>query len=199
MPEQKKYEITDIAHPKYPWLHRIRALRQVNREVMAGDLGGYVQTEENLSQDGTCWIFDQAICCEDAVVTKDGCMCDGTVARDSALVGGDASMFGCARAEGNSSMISGQLRDDARIAGDAIIGEAGGLSPVIGGHSNVYGTVCGWFVIDDTVYPGEKFINPTQDLMVMENGKRDVMVKKRKLEPPEQYRRTKPAKENRER
>lgn len=54
MPEQKKYEITEIDHPKYPWLHRIRALRQVNEQVSAGSLGGYVQTEDNLSQDGTC-------------------------------------------------------------------------------------------------------------------------------------------------
>lgn len=31
-----KYEITRIAHPKFPWLHRIRALRQIRPEVFAG-------------------------------------------------------------------------------------------------------------------------------------------------------------------
>ena len=30
---QKKYEITEITHPKYPWLHRIRARCQVNEQV----------------------------------------------------------------------------------------------------------------------------------------------------------------------
>ena len=41
----KKYEITDIAHPVYPELHRIRALRQVGNDVPAGELGGFVQSE----------------------------------------------------------------------------------------------------------------------------------------------------------
>ena len=44
----QKYEITDIVHPQYPWLHRIRALRDVREDVHAGDLGGFVQSEENL-------------------------------------------------------------------------------------------------------------------------------------------------------
>ena len=29
----QKYEITDIVHPQYPWLHRIRALRDVREDV----------------------------------------------------------------------------------------------------------------------------------------------------------------------
>lgn len=34
----RKYEITDIAHPQYPWLHRIRALQDVREDVHQGDL-----------------------------------------------------------------------------------------------------------------------------------------------------------------
>ena len=49
----QKYEISEIAHPKYPWLHRIRALSDVRPGVQKGDLGGYVQGAENLSQEGT--------------------------------------------------------------------------------------------------------------------------------------------------
>ena len=45
----QKYEITDIAHEKYPFLHRIRALRDIGTEVKAGDLGGFVEHEGNLS------------------------------------------------------------------------------------------------------------------------------------------------------
>ena len=66
-----KYEITDFAHPKYPWLHRIRALIDVNEKVPKGSLGGYVQSENNLSQEGECWIYDQAICCEEATVEEE--------------------------------------------------------------------------------------------------------------------------------
>ena len=42
----QKYEITDIAHEKYPFLHRIRALRDIRPDIKAGDLGGFVEKRE---------------------------------------------------------------------------------------------------------------------------------------------------------
>ena len=56
--DNQKYEITNQAHPHYPWLHRIRALKDVREGVKAGTLGGYVQSADNLSQDGAAWIAD---------------------------------------------------------------------------------------------------------------------------------------------
>ena len=58
-----KYEITDIAHPEYPWLHRIRALRDIGEDVKKGDLGGYVESESNLSFEpkDNAWLFDDSI------------------------------------------------------------------------------------------------------------------------------------------
>ena len=38
-------------------LHRIQAMRDFGG-VQKGDLGGWVESEENLSHDGDCWIFD---------------------------------------------------------------------------------------------------------------------------------------------
>lgn len=197
---QKKYEITEITHPKYPWLHRIRARCQVNEQVGPGALGGYVQTEDNLSQDGTCWIYDQAICCEEAVVEDDGRMFDSAVARGSALISGDARMFERAVAEGNSSFFSGELKEDARLSGNAVVNRSdNGLSPLIGRKSNVYGSVCGWFVVNDNIFEGEHYLNRTEDMFILENGKREVLVKQRKLEPPEEYRNEKSKREDRER
>lgn len=197
---QKKYELTEITHPKYPWLHRIRARCQVNEQVGPGALGGYVQTEDNLSQDGTCWIYDQAICCEEAVVEDDGRMFDGAVARGSALISGDARMFERAVAEGNSSFFSGELKEDARLSGNAVVNRSdNGLSPLIGRKSNVYGSVCGWFVVNDNIFEGEHYLNRTEDMFILENGKREVLVKQRKLEPPEEYRNEKSKREDRER
>ena len=66
----QKYEITDIAHEEYPFLHRIRALRDICGEIRAGDIGGFVESESNLSAEpGDCaWIFDDAIAAGDAYV-----------------------------------------------------------------------------------------------------------------------------------
>ena len=87
---QKKYEITSLAHPQFPWLHRIRALVDINEEVPKGAWGGFVEHEQNLSQEGTCWLYDQAICCEHAVVERSAALFQESVAKGHALVTGDA-------------------------------------------------------------------------------------------------------------
>ncbi len=56
-----KYEITGVQHPDKPNLFRIRALNDIPKyKVTAGDLGGYIEKESNLSQEGNCWIGDNA-------------------------------------------------------------------------------------------------------------------------------------------
>lgn len=186
---QKKYEITKIPHPKYPWLHRIRSLVTINERVPAGTLGGFVQSEKNLSQEGKCWIYDNALCCETAVTEKEAGLFDGAVARGDALVTGDACLYDRAVAEGRCVIRNGEVKEDARIAGNAVLSEGAidGLSPLVAGHSNVYGEVWGLFVIKDIVLPKEELINPTEDLFIIENGQRDVLVKQKKLEPPKRY------------
>ena len=71
----KKYEITDIAHPDNPKLHRIRALTDVGTDVHKGDLGGFVETEDNLDQEGFAWIGKDAIACEDSYIGGDAIHC----------------------------------------------------------------------------------------------------------------------------
>ena len=57
-----KYEITDIQHPDNPKLFQIRALRDIPLAIVnAGDLGGYIEHEGNLSQEGDCWIDRDAL------------------------------------------------------------------------------------------------------------------------------------------
>lgn len=198
--EQKKYEITDIIHPLYPWLHQIRALTFVNEQVEAGELGGYVQSEENLCQEGGCWIYDRAVCCEDAVVSGEARICDDVMVRGSALVTGNARMFEWACAEGNCCIRSGEISRNARVAGEAVVSaNADGYSPLIDGTSMVYGTVSGRFIIKDIVLPGENYQNPSPDLFILENGKKEVLVKERKLEPPKQEDKEKQSKRGLER
>lgn len=186
---QKKYEITEQAHPRYPWLHRIRSLVSVNEQISPGQMGGYVESEENLSQDGSCWVHDHAICCEQAAVTKDARLFDGACAKGAALVTGDAVMFDSAIAEGNCCVRCGEIKEHARVSGNAVIGESliDGLTPLIQGYSNIYGTVRGNVIVKDLILPGEEIINPTADLFILENGRRDVLVKQRELKPPEGY------------
>ena len=54
-----KYELTDdtVTLADGTVLHRIKALRDFGF-VTAGDLGGYIQSEANLSHSGDCWVGD---------------------------------------------------------------------------------------------------------------------------------------------
>ena len=56
----KKYELTDETQE---WngrtLHRIRALADFG-DVKAGELGGWIEKEENLSHNGNAWVYGDA-------------------------------------------------------------------------------------------------------------------------------------------
>lgn len=58
--EQKKYEFTkETMCFDGVTLHRIQALKDFGN-VDAGELGGWVESEKNLSQSGDCWIAMEA-------------------------------------------------------------------------------------------------------------------------------------------
>lgn len=61
MSAPRKYELTDETKSFCGrHLHRIRALVDIpSMGVAAGDLGGWIESEGNLSQDGTAWIFGE--------------------------------------------------------------------------------------------------------------------------------------------
>lgn len=66
----KKYELLkdDTIKMQGAKLYRIRALKDFGT-VKAGDLGGYVQSESNLSQSGDCWVRGNGIACGDAFIS----------------------------------------------------------------------------------------------------------------------------------
>lgn len=58
----KKYEFTgEVKNIGGVTLHRIRALIDIpEHDVKAGDLGGWIEAESNLSQKGAAWVTDSA-------------------------------------------------------------------------------------------------------------------------------------------
>ena len=58
----KKYELTDetITAGNGQVLYRIRALVDIGEDIKAGDLGGYIAGENNLSHEGNAWVFGSA-------------------------------------------------------------------------------------------------------------------------------------------
>ena len=88
----KKYELLadDYLRAGDRTVYRIRALRDFG-DVKRGHLGGYVESERNLSHEGECWAYDAAqIYGENGVVRGNGkargCAWVMGVVEDSAVV-----------------------------------------------------------------------------------------------------------------
>ena len=170
-----KYEITDIAHPKYPWLHRIRALWEFRPGVRPGDLGGYVQSEENLSQEDVCWIFNDAIACEGCLVDHQAIIADSVVVRGSAFVAGTVTVRDNAVIDDHAILMAGMVRGNAHVAGTAeiVASMESGEAPLVEGHARVYGDVTGAVKVKDAavILPGVTIDNPTHDVFVVQQDK----------------------------
>lgn len=125
---EKKYELirksnsSDIEF-KYPNLYRIKALKDIPRfNVKAGDIGGYVEHNYNLSQNNDCWIGN------DAVVTGNAEVYGCAYVYDSAEIYGTANIYDGARVHGHASIgenatifENAEVSGSANVLGDAII------------------------------------------------------------------------------
>ena len=107
----KKFELTSefITNIFGTKLFRIKALIEFGN-VKAGELGGFVEKEENLNHEGNAWVYGNA------------------EVYGNARVYGNASVYGDARVYGNASVygnawVYGNARvcDDARVYGNASV------------------------------------------------------------------------------
>ena len=86
----KKYELTAEFIEKWgKKLFRIKALISFG-SVEAGELGGYVEKEDNLAQDGDAWVYGDARVCGDAWVYGNAEVCGNA---DYLLIGRIGSRF----------------------------------------------------------------------------------------------------------
>ena len=120
--EPKKYKlIQDSRIWQYDKaIYRIQALRDFS-DVKKGDLGGFVESEENLSQEGNCWIYDMAQAVEKSRVTGDACLRDCAKMYDSSILRDKAQLQGCARMLHYSCLADNAVAIDATILGFATI------------------------------------------------------------------------------
>ena len=104
-------------------LFRIRALVEFG-DVEAGELGGYIEKEDNLDHGGNAWVYDNAKVCGNAEV------CDDAWVYDNAKVCGNAKVYGNAK-----------VCDDAWVYDNAKVYD----NAMVCGNAKVYGNaeVCG--------------------------------------------------------
>ena len=101
-----KYELTDeTIDVSGTTLHRIKALKDFGN-VKKGELGGYVESEYNLSQIGNCWVYGNARVCGDAELCGNAKVCGNARVCGNAEVCGNAKVCGNARVCGNADYIT---------------------------------------------------------------------------------------------
>ena len=99
---ERKYELTNETREFHGRvLHRIRALKDFG-SVRAGDLGGWVEKEDNLSQFGACWVYGNAVVDENARVRENARVYGSAMVYGDAQVYENALVYGNARVTGNA-------------------------------------------------------------------------------------------------
>lgn len=131
-----KFKLTDetITFPLGRVLHRIQALKDFG-DVKKGELGGFIEKEENLSVENNCWVYDDAwvfsyarisdnACIRDnARIFGNACVSDNAHITDNAHIAENARIFGNAHVHGNAC-----VRGNAYVYGDAVLKEQNFLS-----------------------------------------------------------------------
>lgn len=118
---EKKYELTDESITiKESTLYRIKALKDFS-DVKKGDLGGFIESEDNLSQLGDCWVYNDAKVYNSAIVYE------------NARIEGLAEVYGNARVSDSS-----KVHDNAKVFDNATISD----NAKICDNAKIYGNAC---------------------------------------------------------
>ena len=118
----KKYEFVEgdeVTTPSGVTLKRIRALVTIADTafmpaVNPGDLGGYIQSENNLSEICNAWVYGDARVSGDTRVSDDAQVSGDAQVYGDVLVSGNAWVYGNARVAGNA-----RVYGNARVCGNA--------------------------------------------------------------------------------
>ena len=130
MTTEKKYRLTNVSITiDGRKLFRIEAIKDFYY-IKKGSVGGFIESEKNLSQAGSCWVFNDAMVYDNARIYDDARIYNNAEVYENAEVWDSAEVYGHARIYGN-----------ARAAGNVEVYEEAEVS----GYAKVYGKaeICG--------------------------------------------------------
>ena len=154
----KKYILTE-ATKEYLGitLYRIKAIRAFG-DIKEGDIGGWIESEINLSHAGNAWVYSNAIVYGNARVFGNARIDDNSKVYDNAKIYGDAEVYDNAKVYGNAWVSdNAKVSITAEVYGNTWVRENAGVY----GNARVYGNasingsawICGnAYVCNDTDY-----------------------------------------------
>lgn len=163
--ENKKYEFTGETKEFDEYtLRRIRALVDIKHIVKKGELGGWIEDEENLSHEGNCWVNDGCYVCggarvyENAHIAGGAKVLYGSKVYGSAVVSGGSLVINNAEVYGNATIVGGAVvSDGAKVFGAAIVDHGANVSnkAVLSNIAKVSGDV---IIVDGNIDSESDFI-----------------------------------------
>ncbi|WP_409361104.1 hypothetical protein ACRPOS_007385 [Bartonella heixiaziensis] len=136
---QKKFALTNETRVfGNHTLYRIKALKDF-ADVKADDLGGFIEKEDNLSHEGNCWVYD------DALVFKNGHVYENAKVFGNAIVAGyvygNAHVYGKAIIYDNAYVYdNARVYENARIANNVHVCENANIHGIAVIRENVGGS-----------------------------------------------------------
>ena len=157
--EMKKFELTTefITNALGKKLFRIKALVEFG-SVKAGELGGYAEKEENISQDGNAWVSGDARVYGNAWVSGDARVYGDAWVHGNAKVFGNAEVYGDAKVSDNAKVFGDAcVYGDAKVYGNAwVYGDAW-----VHGNAKVFGNA---WVYGDTEVSGDAKVSDNAEV-----------------------------------
>ena len=112
----KKYEVVYCEGDGH--YHRIRALRDIGTDVKAGDIGGKISGKQNLSQEGECWIYDDAVAADNSRVYMNAQLRKYAFVGDNAEIRGTALVTDLGVVKGSAVVCMSAVVKDMGVARD---------------------------------------------------------------------------------
>lgn len=118
-------------------VHRIKALKDIGEEVKAGDVGGFIESEDNLDIYDDSWIYDSAIVCGNAVIENSEVRTHAFIS-DHVTITEKSKISGRAVISGNVRISNSIVDDDAHITGCVTVSK----NSYVNGDADLRGNVC---------------------------------------------------------
>ncbi len=154
-------------------LYRIKRLSD-------GKLGGWVESEANLSQKGTCWVDEDAVIFGDAQVLEHAQVYGRAWICNRAIISGNAKVYGVAVVSDDARVYeraevydNAQIWGDAQVYGDAKVFNGGdNFWFAVKDNARIYGTaeVCGEVAGDAEVCGNAKVFGKVAGKTILKDG-----------------------------
>lgn len=126
----KKYKLleNDTIEFEGHKLFRIQALRDIKESeylgIKAGDIGGYIEKEDNLSHYHSCWVHENAKVFGEARIYDNAQIMDNAIIKDTAEIFDEVRVFDKAIIFGNARLFHEvEVYNSAMISGEVYISE----------------------------------------------------------------------------